>query len=96
MTHQLGMDEVSRPLLTFVLLTVMTSVMLFSEKIMVAITSAITFPLIILLAVISVYMIPRWNLSLFTAPVNAEDVGRNILLLFPVLVFAMNFSPVCS
>ncbi|WP_273427968.1 amino acid permease [Chitinibacter tainanensis] len=96
LTHQLGIEGFSRPLLTFVLLVGLTSVVLAGERIMVRITSLLTFPLIILLAGLSLYMIPQWNLSFFSAESRLDEVLRNLLLLFPVLVFAMNFSPVCS
>ncbi|AOX99346.1 amino acid permease [Jeongeupia sp. USM3] len=96
LTNQMGVSEVSRPVLTFVLLVGLTSVILAGEKIMVRVTSIITFPLIILLALLSLYMIPYWNTAVVTAPTTGGEVMKNLLLLFPVLVFAMNFSPVCS
>ncbi len=96
MTNQLGIGEISRPVLTFALLAVMTLVLLGGSRIMVAVTSVITFPLIFLLAALSLYMIPYWNLSIFSVPVEPVDFIKNFLLLFPILVFAMNFSPVCS
>ncbi|BCL75315.1 HAAAP family serine/threonine permease [Jeongeupia sp. HS-3] len=96
LTNQMGVSEVSRPVLTFLLLVGLTSVILAGEKIMVRVTSIITFPLIILLALLSAYMIPHWNTAVLTAPTTGADVMKNLLLLFPVLVFAMNFSPVCS
>jgi serine transporter len=86
----------SRPLLTFIILVVMTSVMLFNKKVMVAVTSILTFPLIILLFAISIFMIPNWNFSAFHQAFNLKDFIRNVLLLLPILIFAMNFSPVCS
>jgi serine transporter len=85
-----------RPLLTFIILVVMTSVMVFNEKVMVMVTSILTFPLIILLFAISIYMIPNWNFSAFHQAFNLRDFIKNILLLLPILIFAMNFSPVCS
>lgn len=96
MTNQLGMGEISRPALTFALLALMTLVLLGGSRLMVLVTSIITFPLIFLLAVISVYMIPYWNISVFSVPISPTEFIKNILLLFPILVFAMNFSPVCS
>ncbi len=96
MVHQLNLEGISRPLLTFGLLAVMTLVLLGGNKLMVMVTSAITFPLIILLALLSLYMVPHWNLSIFSVPITASGFVKNFLLLFPVLVFAMNFSPVCS
>jgi serine transporter len=87
----------SRPFLTFVILVVMTSVMLCNEKVMVVVTSIFTFPLIIMLLAISLYMIPEWNLSAFyQVSFNLKSFIKNTLLLLPILIFAMNFSPVCS
>lgn len=96
LTHQLGMEEVSRPLLAFILLAIMTAVLLGNKELMIKVTSGLTYPLIILLAVLSVYMMPKWNLSIFYRPFGVGDFFHNLFLLLPVLVFAMNFSPVCS
>jgi serine transporter len=95
-TNKLHIAYLSRPLLTFVVLTVMTSVMLCNEKVMVIVTSVLTFPLIIMLCAISLYMIPEWNLSAFHTPFELKDFVKNTMLLLPILIFAMNFSPVCS
>jgi len=94
--NQLGIEGFSRTLLTFLLLAGLTGVILAGEKFMVRVTSLMTFPLIIMLAALSIYMIPQWNLSVLHVPFESADVLKNLLLLFPVLVFAMNFSPVCS
>ncbi|QLI80102.1 hypothetical protein HZU75_00295 [Chitinibacter fontanus] len=94
--NQLGIDGISRPILTFLLLAGLTSVILAGEKFMVRVTSLMTFPLIIMLAGLSLYMVPQWNGAILAQPFVAGDVLKNLLLLFPVLVFAMNFSPVCS
>jgi serine transporter len=96
LTNQMHCIEISRSVLTFVVLIVVTIIMLGGEKIMVAVTSIITFPLIILLFALSVYMIPKWNLSVFYQPFIVKDFVKNTLLLLPILIFAMNFSPVCS
>lgn len=94
--NQMHIVSISRPLLTFITLALMTSVLFCSEKIMIAITSALTFPLILFLIAISIYMIPEWNMSVFHTPSTARAFTKNTLLLLPLLVFAMNFSPVCS
>lgn len=87
---------ISRPLLTFIVLVVMTSVMLFNKKVMVLVASILTFPLIVLLFAISIYMIRDWNFSIFHQAFNIRDFIKNDLLLLPILIFAMNFSPICS
>jgi serine transporter len=67
-----------------------------SGKVMIMITSVITIPLIILLFVVPICVIPYWDLSSFLRPVSIGDFTKHILLLLPILVFAMNFSPICS
>ena len=96
MVNQLGLEQLYRPLLTFVLLFLMMLVILAGEKFMVKVTSIITFPLIILLVFIALYMIPHWNTDIFQRSIAWEALPKKIFLLFPLIVFAMNFSPVCS
>lgn len=95
-THQLHMPEFPRPLLALILLAAMTAFLLGKQELMVKVTSALTYPLILLLAALSLYVIPRWNMSAFQRPFATGDFFHNFFLLLPVLVFAMNFSPVCS
>ena len=96
LSNQLGIEGFPRAMLTFLLLAGLTGVILAGEQFMVRVTSLMPFPLIILLAGLSLYMVPQWNTAIFNIPFETGDVMKNILLLFPVLVFAMNFSPVCS
>lgn len=96
LVNQLHFVEVSRPLLTFIVLLCMTMMLLGSARVMVIITSAATFPLIILLFFVSAYLIPHWNLSSFYEPFTIKNFLKYTFLLLPLLVFAMNFSPVCS
>ncbi|MDR0724368.1 MAG: hypothetical protein LBF23_04205 [Endomicrobium sp.] len=94
--NQLHFAVTPRPLLTFIIISIMTGVLLGSEKLMITITSIITFPLIVLLFGISIYMIPHWNVSAFHAQFILKDFIKNTFLLLPILIFSMNFSPVCS
>ncbi|MDL2267717.1 amino acid permease [Desulfovibrio sp. OttesenSCG-928-G15] len=96
LVHQMGLAEMPRALLSFIVLAIMTGVLLGEEKIMVKVTSLITYPLILLLLALSLYMIPKWNASLFQRPFELKDFLHNAFLLLPLVVFAMNFSPVCS
>lgn len=94
--NQLGIAGIARSFITFLLLVALTGVVLGGEKIFIRITSAMMYPLIGSFLLVSLYMIPYWSLAAFQAPVVLGDIVKNVLLLFPVLVFAMNFSPVCS
>jgi serine transporter len=96
LVNQLQLSVIPRPLLTFIILFIMTSVLLCNERVMITITSIITFPLIILLFGVSLYMIPQWNISAFHSQFILKDFIKNTFLLLPVLIFSMNFSPVCS
>jgi serine transporter len=94
--HQLGIQSISRTWLTFSLLFPLTLVIFAGEDVMVRVTAWITYPLIFLLLILSFYMIPRWNVSLFFPPLELHSFSKDTFLLFPVVVFAMNFSPICS
>lgn len=96
LVHQMGLAEMPRALLSFIVLAIMTGVLLGEEKIMVKVTSIITYPLIFLLLALSLYMIPKWNASIFQRAFELKDFIHNFFLLLPLVVFAMNFSPVCS
>jgi serine transporter len=85
-----------RPLAVFIVMGVMTAVMFFSPKAMVFLCSALTFPLIFLLFALSLYLIPHWNFSIFEQSVSSQVFIKDCFLLLPFIVFAMNFSPVCS
>jgi len=93
--NQLGIMAFPRPLLCLVLLLLLTSVVA-GEKALITVTSLMVYPLIVILFGLSLYMLPEWNLSVFDQPFIAQDVLRHVLLTFPLLVFAMNFSPICS
>ncbi|UXY14111.1 amino acid permease [Chitiniphilus purpureus] len=94
--NQLGLAGFSRPWLTFLLLVGLTLVVMGGERLMITVTSAMSFPLIFLLAGLSLYMVPYWNTAVLAQPFVPGEVLKHLFLLFPVLVFAMNFSPVCS
>ncbi|MDR2395241.1 MAG: hypothetical protein LBD57_01315 [Endomicrobium sp.] len=96
LVNQLWFVSIHRPLLTFIILSVMTLFLLSNEKMMLVITSILTFPLILLLFGVSIYMIPHWNMSAFHSQFILKDFVKNTFLLLPILVFSMNFSPVCS
>ncbi|BAV59275.1 serine transporter [Endomicrobiia bacterium] len=96
LVNQMHLTEISRPLLTLIILLSMTAMLFGNEKTVVLVTSALTFPLIVLLVFVSAYMIPHWNLSILYEPTTIRNFTKHSLLLLPLLVFAMNFSPVCS
>lgn len=98
MVNQLGLPQVPRPILSFVLIALMMAVMIAGEKIMLAVTQFLVYPLIAALFIISLMLIPTWHIGdLAQLP---EGGGGGLLmttwLMIPVLVFAFNHSPAIS
>ena len=94
---QLGGPTISRPLLSFLLVGVMTIVFAFGQRIVLAVTQFLVYPLIFCLGALSIYLIPRWDIASFM------EVGHNdwrvvgaVALIIPVLVFSFNHSPAIS
>lgn len=96
--QQLGGPHINRVLLSGALVGVMTLVMVVGQKLMLAVTQVIVYPLILLLGAISVYLIPRWDFSSFagTPSGGVWATAGAIWLIIPVLVFAFNHSPAIS
>jgi len=85
-----------RWLLSFILIAGMTAVVLFGTNIMTRICSIVVFPLIGLLFVLSIMGIPYWKFDQLKIIPELGSFISGVLLVIPVLVFAMNFSPIIS
>jgi len=95
--YQLGLEAIPRPVLSLLIALGLTAVMLAAgEDTILRITSAVVYPLISVLLFLSLYMIPMWHSTLFFATPNAHDLLKSLLLVLPVLIFSMDFSPICS
>ncbi|WP_229667059.1 HAAAP family serine/threonine permease [Micrococcus flavus] len=98
LVHQLGMASPPRALLSFVLIALIMAVMVAGQRIMLAVTGWLVYPLILILFGTSLYLIPSWDLGALTAG-PAPGVGEVLMslwLVIPVLVFAFNHSPAIS
>ncbi|RJG42652.1 serine/threonine transporter [Motilimonas pumila] len=96
MIHQLGMAAPARWLLSIVLIMGMMSVMIAGEKLMLKVTQFLVYPLVVILAGMSLYLIPGWNFSAISQAPSAFDFTTTLWLTIPVLVFAFNHSPAVS
>lgn len=96
LANQLGMGHVPRPLLAFVLIGLMMLVMVFGERSMLAVSGILVYPLIATLFVLSVCLIPSWELSGFGTVPSADSLLKVSWLVIPVLVFAFDHSPSIS
>lgn len=96
MVNQLGMASLPRWLLSGVLILGMMSVMVAGEKIMLKVTQFLVYPLVAILAFMSLYLMPNWNLAAVSEVPAAGDFLGTIWLTIPVLIFAFNHSPAIS
>ena len=85
--NQLGMASPNRVILSFVLIAILISVMLFSEKVMLKITELLVYPLVLILFALSIYLIPQWNASMLYELPTAGGFITTLWLTIPVLVF---------
>ncbi|CAM3414974.1 aromatic amino acid transport family protein [Parendozoicomonas haliclonae] len=96
MVNQLGMETPNRALLSFVLVAGLVGVMTCGQKVVLKVTNALVYPLLVVLFGTSLYLIPQWNTAQFEASVSVADFVKTVFLTIPVLVFAFNHSPAVS
>ncbi|MGY3943446.1 HAAAP family serine/threonine permease [Aeromonas tecta] len=96
LVNQLQMTAPPRWILSIVLIMGMMSVMLAGEKLMLKVTEMLVYPLIAILAGISLYLIPDWTGAALAQVPSAKDFATTLWLTIPVLVFSFNHSPAIS
>lgn len=91
--NQLDGPEIPRWILAPVCVGLMTLGLAFGNKIMLAIAQFVIYPLLIALAVVSIYLIPRWDVASFmeAGDHSVGGVLKAIILILPVLVFSFSF-----
>ena len=96
LVNQLGMATPPRWLLSFLLIAGMMLVMVAGERVMLAVTQWLVYPLVAILIFVSLYLVPDWNLSMVQEWTPLGPGLSAIWLTIPVLVFAFNHSPAIS
>lgn len=96
LTNQLEITPPPRWLLSFLLIAAMMAVMIAGERVMLAVTQWLVYPLVAILLVVSVYLIPGWNTAMLSEWTPVGSGLSTIYLTIPVLVFAFNHSPAIS
>ncbi|WP_448855989.1 amino acid permease [Corynebacterium camporealensis] len=91
--NQLDGPEIPRWVLAPICVGLMTLGLAFGNKIMLAIAQFVIYPLIIALAVVSIYLIPRWDIASFMESGDHSFGGilKAIILILPVLVFSFSY-----
>lgn len=96
MVNQMGMESVPRWLLSGGLIVAMTAGVVFGKELMLKATSAMVYPLVIILLALSVYLIPDWNTSMVSVSPDWSAMPAIIWLAIPIIVFSFNHSPIIS
>ena len=103
MQHQLGLIPPPRALTSFFLISFLIMIVQCGENLIVKIMSTLVYPFVAILILISLFLIPHWNLNLFRdiSLSGASREGGNgmfltLWLTIPVAVFAFNHLPIIS
>ncbi|WP_299810279.1 serine/threonine transporter [uncultured Shewanella sp.] len=100
MQHQLSITPPNRATLALILIIGLIAVVRLGEQLIIKAMSVLVFPFVAVLLLLSVYLIPYWNTSIFSNVMPAEGGISTILmalwLILPVMVFSFNHSPVIS
>lgn len=98
--HKLDIIEPERSLLSLALVVALLMTVRFGQEVTVKIMSYLVYPFIFFLIALSVWLIPSWDLQVFTASASAPVSGKEILmslwLVFPVLILSFNHYPIIS
>lgn len=100
-THQMHMNAPPRALLSLILILGLMILVHFGQDMIVKAMSILVFPFVTVLMALALYLIPNWNMSVFTnASLSGNGVGHGMLmtlwLVIPVMVFSFNHSPIIS
>lgn len=96
MVNQIGMTALPRWLLSGVLIFAMTGCVVYGKELMLKVTSAMVYPLVLILLALSIYMIPSWNTSMIDVSPDWASMPAIIWLAIPLIVFSFNHSPIIS
>ena len=82
----------SNPFTPFILLTMITLLMIFSEKFLLKAINKFTIVLIILLVIVAILFIPYWHFDKFMEfPTDFRSVFKNAFMCFPLYMGALFF-----
>ena len=92
--HQMGGPSINRWVLATLCVGLMTAGFAFGRKPMLWLAQMLVYPLIGFLAITSIYLIPRWDISSFLEFEYGDggflSVVKGVLLILPVMVFAFS------
>ena len=88
--NQLGGPEINRWLLATACVALLTGAYAMGMKITLWLANVLVYPLIVALAAVSIYLIPRWDLASFRSYESETPLWQATILIMPVLVFSFS------
>jgi len=95
MVNQAGMEPLPRVLLSGVLVFSLISIMMAGERVMLRAFAIMVYPLIAILAFLSFYLIPNWNMPNTVVP-EMSSFASTIWLAIPVVIFSFSHAAAIS
>ena len=77
--NQMHMAPPSRAVVSFVLLAVMIGIMLLNERVILAVTNWLVYPLIAVIFGLSLFLVPQWNGAIFSQTAIAFSFNSDFL-----------------
>ncbi|MCF7481068.1 HAAAP family serine/threonine permease [Vibrio sp. J1-1] len=95
MVNQAGMESLSRPLLSGVLVFGLITIMMAGEKAMLRAFAVMVYPLVAILAFLSIYLMPNWTMPVLNAP-EVGSFANTMWLAVPVVIFSFSHAAAIS
>ena len=96
LVHEFGLVAPPRIWLSLGLILLLMSVMWGGKQIMLMVTEYLVYPLVVCLVLISLYLVPYWNLGTLTQTPCLSKCLSTLWITIPVLIFSFNHSPIIS
>lgn len=98
--YQLHYEIHNRFLLSFFTILSLVFIINFGQKLIIRVMSFLVFPFIIALLVLSLWMIPYWDINILHNSFEYNHTFSGVLLaiwiIMPILIFSFNHSPIIS
>ncbi|WP_432773220.1 aromatic amino acid transport family protein [Francisella salimarina] len=98
--YQLHYEIHNRFLLSFFTILLLVFIINFGQKLIIRVMSFLVFPFIIALLVLSLWMIPYWDINILHNSFEYNHTFSGVLLaiwiIMPILIFSFNHSPIIS
>nr|WP_287858845.1 aromatic amino acid transport family protein [Klebsiella sp.] len=100
-THQLGLSEPPRALVSLVLILGLMFIVRLGQRLIMRVMGTLVYPFIASLIFMALFLIPHWNGAILdSVDLSSTTTGQGVLLTlwmtFPVLVMSFNHYPIIS